>query len=32
MNRKYFTNIVGDLQLTIEYIFIEYERPILFFV
>lgn len=30
MNRKYFTNIVGDLQLTIEYIFIEYERPILF--
>ena len=30
MNKKYFTNIVGDLQLIMEYVFIEYERPILF--
>lgn len=30
MNKRYFTNIVGDLQLIMEYVFIEYERPILF--
>ena len=30
MNKRYFTNIVGNLQLIIEYVFIEYERPILF--
>lgn len=30
MNKRYFTNIVGDLQFIMEYVFIEYERPILF--
>lgn len=30
MRKRYFTNIIGELNLWIEYVFIEYERPILF--
>lgn len=30
MEKIYFANIGGDLQLIVEYVFIEYERPILF--
>ena len=30
MRKRYFTNIIGELNLWIEYVFVEYERPILF--